>query len=81
MKGVAVPMMLAAFGVIASIIGTFFVKTKEDASQKNLLKALRLGTYISAVLVVAGAYVIIRSCFRNISGSMRRCCPVLSPVF
>ena len=59
-KGVAVPMMLAAFGVIASIIGTFFVKTKEDASQKNLLKALRLGTYISAVLVVAGAYVIIR---------------------
>lgn len=59
-KGVAVPMMLAAFGVIASIIGTFFVKTKEDASQKNLLKALRLGTYISAVLVVVGAYVIIR---------------------
>ena len=59
-KGVAVPMMLAAFGVIASIIGTFFVKTKEDASQKNLLKALRLGTYISAALVVAGAYVIIR---------------------
>lgn len=59
-KGVAVPMMLAAFGVIASIIGTFFVKTKEDASQKKLLKALRLGTYISAVLVVAGAYVIIR---------------------
>lgn len=59
-KGVAVPMMLSAFGVIASIIGTFFVKTKEDASQKNLLKALRLGTYISAVLVVAGAYVIIR---------------------
>lgn len=59
-KGVAVPMMLAAFGVIASIIGTFFVKTKEDASQKNLLKALRLGTFISAVLVVAGAYVIIR---------------------
>lgn len=59
-KGVAVPMMLAAFGVIASIIGTFFVKTKEDASQKTLLKALRLGTYISAVLVVAGAYVIIR---------------------
>lgn len=59
-KGVAVPMMLAAFGVIASIIGTFFVKTKEDASQKSLLKALRLGTYISAVLVVVGAYVIIR---------------------
>ncbi|MCD7997054.1 MAG: sodium-translocating pyrophosphatase [Clostridiales bacterium] len=59
-KGVAVPMMLAAFGVIASITGTFFVKTKEDASQKSLLKALRLGTYISAVLVAVGAFVIIR---------------------
>ena len=59
-KGVAVPMMLAAFGVIASITGTFFVKTKEDASQKSLLKALRLGTYISAVLVAVGAFVIIQ---------------------
>lgn len=59
-KGVAVPMMLVAFGVIASITGTFFVKTKEDASQKSLLKALRLGTYISAVLVAVGAFVIIR---------------------
>lgn len=59
-KGVAVPMMLAAMGVAASIIGTFFVKTKEDASQKNLLKALRTGTYISAVLIVIGAFFVIR---------------------
>lgn len=59
-KGVAVPMMLAALGVLASILGTFFVKTEEDASQKNLLKALRTGTYISAALVVAAAYVAIR---------------------
>ncbi len=58
-RGVAVPMMLAALGVAASIIGTFFVKTKEDASQKNLLKALRLGTYISAVLIVIGAFFVI----------------------
>ena len=48
-KGVAVPMMLAALGVLASILGTFFVKTEEDASQKNLLKALRTGTYISGL--------------------------------
>lgn len=59
-KGVAVPMMLAALGVLASIVGTFFVKTKEDASQKNLLQALRTGTYISAVLVVAAAFLAIR---------------------
>ena len=59
-KGVAVPMMLAALGVLASILGTFFVKTEEDAPQKNLLKALRTGTYISAALVVAAAYAAIR---------------------
>ena len=59
-RGVAVPMMLAALGVVASIIGTFFVNTKEDASQKNLLTALRTGTYISAVLVVAAAFFAIR---------------------
>lgn len=59
-KGVAVPMMLAALGVIASIIGTFFIKTKEEASQKSLLTALRAGTYISAILIVIGAYFVIR---------------------
>ena len=58
-KGVAVPMLLAAFGVAASMAGTLFVKTDENASQKSLLKALRLGTHISAVLIVIGAYAII----------------------
>ncbi len=59
-KGVAVPMLLAAFGVLASIIGSFFVKTKEGASQKNLLRALRTGTYISAIIIVIAAYFVIR---------------------
>lgn len=59
-KGVAVPMMIAAFGVLASIIGSFFVKTKEGASQKNLLTALRTGTYISAVLIVISAFFVIK---------------------
>lgn len=59
-KGVSVPMMLAALGVIASIIGTFFVRTKEGASQKNLLKALRTGTYISAVIIIIAAFFAIK---------------------
>lgn len=59
-KGVAVPMILAALGVLASIIGTFFVSTKEDASQKSLLQALRKGTNISALLIVVAAYFAIR---------------------
>lgn len=60
MKGVSVPMLLAAFGILASIAGTFFVKTKEGASQKNLLRALRCGTYISAVLIAVISFFLIR---------------------
>jgi len=60
MKGMAVPMLLAALGVIASILGTFFVKTKEEATQKTLLKSLRLGTYISAGIILVSSYFLIK---------------------
>ena len=59
LKGMAVPMILATIGIIASIIGTFFVRTKENASQKSLLSALRRGTYISGILVAIGAFLLI----------------------
>ncbi len=58
-KGVTVPMVMAAIGILASIIGTFFVRTKEGASQKNLLGALRRGTWISAGLVAVIAFPVI----------------------
>ncbi len=61
MKGMAVPMLLAALGVIASILGTFFVKTKEEATQKTLLKSLRLGTYISAGIILVASYFLINT--------------------
>ena len=48
-KAMAVPMLLAAIGIIMSIIGTFFVRTGESIEQKSLLKALRRGTNLSAV--------------------------------
>lgn len=60
MEGVAVPMVLAALGVVASILGTFFIKTKEGASQKNLLSALRTGTYISAILIAIASFFVIK---------------------
>ncbi|WP_349948581.1 sodium-translocating pyrophosphatase [Lacrimispora sp. BS-2] len=60
LKGVSIPMLLAALGVAASVIGTFFVKTEEGASQKNLLKALRTGTYISAAIIIIAAFFIIK---------------------
>ena len=58
-KGIVVPMMIAAIGIIASIIGTFFVSTKEGATQKNLLGSLRRGTYVSAILSAISAAVLI----------------------
>lgn len=57
--GVTVPMVMAAVGVIASIIGTFFVKSKEEASQKVLLAALRKGVFTSAILVAIISYFLI----------------------
>ena len=58
-SGVTIPMVMAAIGIVASIIGTFFVKTKEGASQKNLLSALRRGTYISAIIIAVVAFPLI----------------------
>ncbi len=46
------PMMVAAIGIILSIVGVFMVRAKEDASQKNLLNALLLGTGGSSVLIL-----------------------------
>ncbi len=60
MNGVGVPMMLAAMGVLCSLLGTFFVRTKEGASQKNLLRALRTGTYISAILIAILSFFAVR---------------------
>ena len=48
-KAMAVPMILAAIGILMSIIGTFFVRTGESIDQKQLLKALSRGTNLSAI--------------------------------
>ncbi len=58
-KGVVTPMLIAALGIIASIIGTFFVSTKEGAEQLELLGSLRRGTYISSVLSALGSAAVI----------------------
>ncbi|MDT9336789.1 sodium-translocating pyrophosphatase [Clostridium perfringens] len=60
LDGVMIPLTIASVGAIACIIGTFFVKAKEDASQKALLGALRRGTYIASVLVAISAFFIVR---------------------
>ena len=48
--GMLLPMALSVTGIICSILGSFLVKTKEDATQESLLKSLRTGTYTAAIL-------------------------------
>lgn len=50
---------LAAVGVFCSIIGSFFVRTKENATQKSLLSALRRGTNLSAALIAVAAFPLV----------------------
>lgn len=57
---VTVPMIMAAIGVLASVVGTFFVKSGEKAEQSVLLKALRRGTYISAGIIAVVSYFLVR---------------------
>ena len=54
-EGMLLPMLLAVCGIVCSIIGSFFVKTKEDATQKSLLTSLRTGTYLAAGLSAVAA--------------------------
>ncbi len=58
-KAVIAPMLIAAVGILLSILGIFCVRTKEDASMKNLLGALSLGTNISSVLIVGATFLIL----------------------
>ena len=58
-KAMAVPMLMAAVGVVVSILGTFLVRTGEKAEQKLLLSALRRGTNFSAILMAVIAFPII----------------------
>jgi len=64
-KGMILPLLLAVVGIVCSIIGSFLVKTKENATQQSLLKSLRTGTYTAAILAAIIAapmtYVILGS--------------------
>ena len=58
-KAVIAPMLIAAVGILLSILGIFCVRTKEDADIKALLGSLSLGTNLSSVLIVAATFLIL----------------------
>jgi K(+)-stimulated pyrophosphate-energized sodium pump len=58
LKAVLSPMVVAGLGILLSIAGIFMVRCKEDATQKNLLRALLIGTLGSSVLIIAAVAVL-----------------------
>ncbi len=58
LKAVLAPMVVAGIGIVLSIVGMFMVRCKEDASQKNLLRALLIGTLGSSVLIIAAVAIL-----------------------
>ena len=58
-KAVIAPMLIAAVGILLSIIGIFAVRTQENASMKSLLSALGLGTNLSSALIVVATFFIL----------------------
>ncbi len=58
LKAVLAPSLIAACGVLLSIIGIYLVKTKEGAGMKELLRALSIGTNTAAVLIAGVTFAI-----------------------
>jgi len=66
--GFVLPIILSVIGIIASIIGTFFVRTKENITQKTLINALRRGVYIAGGIAAVATLPVIHFVANN-SGS------------
>lgn len=58
-NAVIAPMLIAAVGTLLSIIGVFMVRTKEGATQKQLLKSLGFGVNVSAFLIIIASFLIL----------------------
>ena len=57
-KAVIAPMLIAAVGILLSVLGIFAVRTRENATMKDLLGALSFGTNLSSVLIVLATFLI-----------------------
>ena len=57
-RHIAFPMLIAAVGLLIAIVSSFFVRTKEDATQQQLLNSLRRGVYAASALVVLAIVIV-----------------------
>jgi K(+)-stimulated pyrophosphate-energized sodium pump len=60
-QGVIAPLVIAGVGILCSVLGTFLVRTGEDADQSKLLGALRRGTFTSGILVAIISFFLIKN--------------------
>lgn len=60
LNAVLAPMIIAAVGTLLSIVGVFMVRTREGATQKELLRALGFGVNVSAILIVVASFFVLR---------------------
>lgn len=67
-NGMFLPLALAAVGILCSVIGTFFIRTGEKATQRDLLKTLRTGTYIAAGLAAIAAIPLTYFVMKDVEG-------------
>ncbi|HOB10728.1 MULTISPECIES: sodium-translocating pyrophosphatase [Acetomicrobium] len=63
-KGITFPMLLAAVGILASLIGTFFVRIKEKGDPQL---ALRKGTFATGILMIVGSFLLTRFMFADLA--------------
>ena len=54
---VMLPLIISGIGIIASIVGTFLVRTKAEASMGSLLWSFRIGIFGAALLALIGIYL------------------------
>lgn len=59
LKAVIAPMIIASVGIFLSLIGIFAVKTKENATMRDLLRSLGIGTNLVAGLIAVATFVIL----------------------
>ncbi len=59
MGPILLPLMIAGIGIIASIIGTFFIKVKEGAKEKQVQASLNIGNFISVLITGIVSYFLI----------------------
>ena len=58
-KAVMAPMLIAAVGILLSILGIFLVRTKEGATMRELLRSLGVGVNFSSLLIAAATFGIL----------------------